>query len=140
MAIRCVIVDDNDRFLRVAREVLERDGIAVVGVASTSAEALRVVDGLRPDVTLVDVDLGEESGFELAERFRGTRPAARPSVILISAYEERDFADLVAASPVLGYLSKANLSGTAVLEILGTGDDQDWARPGDDQEHWARPG
>jgi CheY-like chemotaxis protein len=125
VAIRCLIVDDNDRFLRVAREVLERDGIAVVGVASTSAEALRRVDELRPDVTLIDVYLGEESGFELAERFRETRPAARPSVILISAYEERDFADLVAASSVLGFLSKANLSGRAIQEILATGRDQE---------------
>ncbi len=66
MVLRCVIVDDSARFLEAARALLEREGVDVVGVASTIAEALRLVDEVRPDVTLVDIDLGAESGFDLA--------------------------------------------------------------------------
>jgi DNA-binding NarL/FixJ family response regulator len=64
--MRCLIVDDSPRFVDAARGLLERQGITVVGVASTSAEALRRTGELRPDVTLVDIDLGGESGLELA--------------------------------------------------------------------------
>jgi CheY-like chemotaxis protein len=68
MMLRCLIVDDSPHFLDAARGLLERQGITVVGVASTSAEALRRAQELRPDVTLVDIDLGGESGLELARR------------------------------------------------------------------------
>jgi CheY-like chemotaxis protein len=64
--VRCLIVDDNHRFLQVARVMLEREGSDVVGVASTSAEAIQRAHELRPDVALVDVDLGAECGFDLA--------------------------------------------------------------------------
>src|SRR4029079_4666577 len=68
MPVRCLIVDDNLGFLEAARKLLEREGLSIAGVASTSAEALREAELLRPDVVLVDVSLGEESGLELARR------------------------------------------------------------------------
>jgi DNA-binding NarL/FixJ family response regulator len=58
MPIRCLLVDDNPLFLDAASELLGREGIDVVGAASTTAEAIRLVMELRPDVTLVDIDLG----------------------------------------------------------------------------------
>jgi DNA-binding NarL/FixJ family response regulator len=120
MAVRCLIVDDNDRFLEAARDALERDGITVVGVASNSAEALARNHDLRPDVALVDVCLGEESGFVLAEQIVGERPGppGRPAVILVSTYAERDFDDMVESSAALAFLSKSDLSGRAIREIL----------------------
>ena len=63
-----LIVDDNWLFLEAARDRLEREGLRVVGVAATSAEALHRAEELRPDVVLVDVMLRGESGFELARR------------------------------------------------------------------------
>jgi CheY-like chemotaxis protein len=118
-----LIVDDNDYFLVAARDLLEREGVAVVGVASTSADALQRVDDLRPDVALVDIDLGQESGFDLARRLDGANYAQPPSVILISAYAEKDFTDMIAASPAVAFLSKSDISGTAIHDILGsTGD------------------
>jgi CheY-like chemotaxis protein len=66
--MRCLIVDDSPRFLDAARGLLERQGITVVGVASNSAEALERTEELQPDVTLLDIDLGGESGLELARR------------------------------------------------------------------------
>ena len=116
MALRCLIVDDSARFLEAARELLEREGITIVGVASTSAEALERAQELRPDVALVDIDLGGESGFELAQRIADA-PVPLP-VILVSTRSEDEFAELIETSPALGYLSKAHLSAHAVRHLL----------------------
>lgn len=99
MTLRCLIVDDSPRFLDAARGLLEYQGVTVVGVASNSAEALRRAEELRPDVTLVDVDLGGESGLELARRLDGAAGVARAAVILISTHAEQDYAELIATSP-----------------------------------------
>jgi DNA-binding NarL/FixJ family response regulator len=110
--LRCVIVDDNPSVLIAARGLLEREGISVVGVASNTAEALEAVAELRPDVVLVDIDLGGESGFDLARRLDGA------SVILISTHAERDYADLIEASPAVGFLAKSELSASAIRAVL----------------------
>jgi DNA-binding NarL/FixJ family response regulator len=113
--LRCLIVDDSPRFLEAARGLLERQGVAVVGVASNSAEALRRAGELRPDVTLLDIDLGGESGLELARRLHGQAPAP---VILISTHAEQDYAELIAASPAIGFLPKTTLSADAIRALL----------------------
>jgi two-component system, NarL family, nitrate/nitrite response regulator NarL len=113
MALRCVIVDDSPRFLEAARALLEQEGIEVVGVAWDAATARRLIDELRPDVTLVDVDLGAESGFDLA---RELEPHSK--VILISTHAEEDLAGLIKASPALAFVAKTRLSAQAILEAL----------------------
>ena len=103
-----------------ARGLLEYQGVTVVGVASNSAEALRRAEELRPDVTLVDVDLGGESGLELARRLDGAAGVARAAVILISTHAEQDYAELIATSPAIGFLSKAGISADAIEELLNS--------------------
>jgi DNA-binding NarL/FixJ family response regulator len=121
--LRCLIVDDSSRFLDAARGLLERQGITVVGVASTGAEALQRAGELRPDVTLVDIDLGGESGLELARRLHGQAGPAPAPVILISTHAEQDYAELIAASPAIGFLPKTALSAAAIRDLLaGRGD------------------
>jgi DNA-binding NarL/FixJ family response regulator len=123
MALRSLIVDDNIHFLTAARDLLEREGVEVVGVASSGAEALQLAGMLRPDVALVDIDLGDESGLDLARRLVGA-DGKRSRVVLISAYSENDFADLIAASPAVGFLSKAELSAAKIEEVLQMGQDR----------------
>ncbi len=118
MALRCVMVDDSARFLEAARALLQREGVAVVGVASTIAEALALVDQVRPDVTLVDIDLGAESGFDLASRLARAADGEPSRAILISTHAEADFADLIDSSPAAGFLSKSDLSAEAIDAIL----------------------
>jgi two-component system, NarL family, nitrate/nitrite response regulator NarL len=115
MSLRFLIVDDNAQFLGAARDLLERQGVDVVGVCSSGSEAVRLAGDLRPDVTLVDIDLGAESGFDVARELVDTVGAR---VILISTYAERDFTDLIAASPALGFVSKSDLSASAIREAL----------------------
>jgi DNA-binding NarL/FixJ family response regulator len=114
--MRCLIVDDSPHFLDAARGLLERQGVTVVGVASTGAEALQRALELRPDVTLLDIDLGGESGLELARRLHGQDGPA--PVILISTHAEQDYAELIAASPAVGFLSKNALSAAAIHGLL----------------------
>jgi CheY-like chemotaxis protein len=118
VALRCLIVDDNPEFLVAARDLLQRQGVDVVGVASTGPEALALAQELRPDVAVVDVELGEETGFDIARRLAAATGLEDARVVLVSAYGEGDLADLIAASPAVGFLSKAVLSGPAIRDLL----------------------
>ncbi|MGN9909845.1 response regulator transcription factor [Phytohabitans sp. LJ34] len=118
MVRRCLIVDDNERFLAVARTSLERDGLEVVGTATTVADALDKTDRLHPDVVLVDIALGAESGFDLTRQLVERHPDLRARVVLISTRREDDYADLIALSPAAGFVWKAQLSGGAVRELV----------------------
>jgi DNA-binding NarL/FixJ family response regulator len=118
MRLRCVIVDDNPAVVRAASDLLEGEGISVVGVAATGDEAVSLVEELEPDVVLVDIDLGPESGFELTRRLVHSLEAASLRVILISTHDEADYGNLIAASPAIGFLPKSDLSATAVRRLL----------------------
>jgi DNA-binding NarL/FixJ family response regulator len=116
--LRCLIVDDNPGFLHAARVLLEREGVEVVGVASTGTEAIQRIQELTPDVTLLDIHLGAESGFEVARRLHQKANHVPSPVILISTHAEQDYADLIEASPALGFLAKSDLSASAVRDLL----------------------
>lgn len=118
-SLRCVIVDDSPAFLDTAAKVLGREGITIVGMASTIAEALECIGELRPDVTVVDVDLGGESGFDLAEHLAGGPVLS--AVILTSTHAEQEFEDLIADSPALGFVPKVALSPNAIRGLLNGG-------------------
>jgi DNA-binding NarL/FixJ family response regulator len=118
MPLRVVIVDDSDSFLDAARVLLEREGASVVGVASTTAEALGRAEEQQPDVILVDIKLAGESGFECARCLDQHDHLVEPAVILISTHSEEDLADLIAESPAAGFLSKSELSADAIRRIL----------------------
>jgi len=118
VTLRALIVDDSPRFLAAARGLLERQGMAVVGVASTTVEALQRIEQLRPDVVLLDIDLGGESGFEVARLLRRETGPPPPRVILISTHAGEDYADLIAASPAVGFLPKTALSAGAIRDLL----------------------
>ncbi|MCU1459607.1 MAG: putative response regulator [Actinomycetia bacterium] len=113
MRSRLLIVDDNRHFLEAAKDLLERQGAEVVGVCSTGADAARLAAELRPDVVLVDVDLGPEDGLDVAARFGGS-----PPVLLISAYSEAEIADLLACSTAVGFISKTDLSADRIVALL----------------------
>ena len=114
-----MIVDDDEAFVRAAHAVLERDGVTVAGAASNCAEAVMRAEALRPDVVLIDIRLGEESGFDVARRLADNNHAA--ALIMTSTYSAADYADLIAESPAAGFVPKAQLSGAAIRRVLGMG-------------------
>jgi CheY-like chemotaxis protein len=121
MSVRCLLVDDSHEFLETAHKVLESGGITVVGHASSSAEALLQASETSPDVVLVDISLGSESGFDLARRLTTAPETRRSAVILISTHGEEEFTDLIAASAAIGFLPKWKLSAGAIEDLLGRG-------------------
>ena len=102
------------------RALLEAQWIEVVGGAGSAAEALAQIAELAPDVALIDIDLGAESGLALARRVHDGAAGAGPKVILISAHDQSEFADLIEATPAVGFLSKTDLSAAMIRRTLAT--------------------
>jgi DNA-binding NarL/FixJ family response regulator len=122
MAVRCLIVDDHLSFCEAARDLLEGQGVDVVGCATSSAEALRSARELRPEVALVDIDLGADSGFGLARRLAERIDGHAPRIILISTHDEREFVKLIESSPAVGFLAKTELSAERIQQLLDSTD------------------
>jgi DNA-binding NarL/FixJ family response regulator len=123
--LRCLLVDDSHRFRQAARGLLEREGIAVVGMAATGAEALRLAKEVRPDVALVDIDLGGQSGFDVVRLLHGEAGLDPAQLILISTHSGDDYADLISASPVAGFLAKTTLCAAGIRALLRLRNDGD---------------
>jgi two-component system nitrate/nitrite response regulator NarL len=117
VALRCLIVDDNEAFLASASRLLCAQGLEVVARASSGAVALRLGRQLQPDVALVVVQLGDEYGLELARRLAANALATR--VILISTHSKDELGELVADSPAVGFLPKPAVGADAIAKLLG---------------------
>jgi CheY-like chemotaxis protein len=100
MAARILIVDDHPSFRASVRALLE-------------AEGYEVALALRPDVVLLDVQLPDIDGFEVAGRLRGG-----PAVVLTSSRDASDYGPLPARSGARGFVPKADLSGAGLAELL----------------------
>jgi CheY-like chemotaxis protein len=120
MRPRVLIVDDNSGFRTAARQLLARGGFTVVAEAGDGAEALRAAHAHTPDLAIVDVQLPDLDGFEVAERLRTLDPA--PEVILTSSLDGTDFGALVASSSALGFIPKAELSASTIEALLARND------------------
>ena len=118
VGLRCLLVDDNTALLEAMSLLLEREGVTIVGIASSTAEALRQACAQRPDVVLVDISLGGENGFDLVRRLADPGRRGQMTMILISTRSETDYAELIAESPAAGFLPKSEVSATAIRRIL----------------------
>lgn len=116
--LTALIVDDSPPFFEAAKQLLADDGVTVVGFAATSDEAVTKSLALTPDVALVDIDLGNESGFDVAQRL-AELPEGGPPVVLISAESGSELEELLDVSAALGFVSKTDLSGDAIRRLLG---------------------
>jgi DNA-binding NarL/FixJ family response regulator len=112
-----LIVDDHAGFRRRARALLEADGFDVVGEAESGDEALAACAELHPELVLLDVQLPDVDGFEVARRLHGVNGGV--AIVLTSSRDRSDFGSLVAESPVLGFVPKGELSGAAIAALLG---------------------
>jgi two-component system, NarL family, nitrate/nitrite response regulator NarL len=112
---RCLIVDDSQAFLSSARALLESQGMTVTACALSGENALTIAKRAQPDLALVDVELAGEDGFMLARSLITQDPTLR--VVMVSAYELEDIADLVAGCGASGFISKIAL-GRQALEAL----------------------
>jgi DNA-binding NarL/FixJ family response regulator len=111
-----LIVDDHPSFRANARALLEAEGFEVVGEAADGASALQAAAELSPQVVLLDVQLPDMDGFEVATRL--TNGGGGPAVVLVSSRDGSDFGPLVERSGARGFIPKAELSGAALLSLL----------------------
>jgi DNA-binding NarL/FixJ family response regulator len=114
MAISVLIVDDHPSFRASARMLLESEGFEVVGEAEDGEGALLAVRELNPDVVLLDVQLPDIDGPEVAARLAAANGLS-PVVVLTSS---RDLHDLGAIGGVRGFIPKSELSGAALEALL----------------------
>ena len=113
MPQRVLIVDDNGRFRAAARQLLERAGFVIVAEAETGTSGIEQAQTYRPDLAIVDLQLPDCDGFEVAARLPDS-----VHVILISSLDSTDFGALVASSRALGFIPKAELSASAIEALL----------------------
>ena len=116
MAIRVLIVDDHESFRSSARLLLEAEGYEVVGEAETGQAGLSAAAELRPDVILLDVQLPDLDGFDVAARLATGEDA--PRVVITSSRDASDFGPAIARSGARGFVPKNELSGEALAALL----------------------
>jgi len=113
-----LIVDDNPSFCASARTLLEREGYEVAEAADGTSGLARAGQ-LRPDLVLLDIQLPDMDGFEVADRLAALEPA--PAVVLISSRAASDYGSLVATSPARGFISKSELSAESIRTVVALG-------------------
>ena len=111
-----LIVDDHPTFRASARLLLEAEGFDVVGEADSGRSAIEKSEQLAPDLVLLDVQLPDINGFEVASRV--THADRPPAVILVSSRDGGDFGPLVKSSGARGFVPKADLSGELLRALL----------------------
>ena len=116
MATRVLIVDDHTAFRSRAKRMLEAEGFEVIGEAADGASGVDAAQRLAPDVVLLDLQLPDTTGFEVAEAI-AARPAS-PAVVITSTRENDDYDDRARRSGARGFVSKAELSGAAIEQLL----------------------
>lgn len=117
MNTTALIVDDHRLFRTSARLLLQAEGFDVVGEAVDGDSAVAEVDRLRPDVVVLDVQLPDTTGFDVARRLFGAGFAGR--VVLVSSRRASEYGDQVDASGAAGFVAKDELSGPALRAALG---------------------
>ena len=116
MGSRVLVVDDHASYRSIARRVLAADGFTVVGEASGGIEAIRVSGDLRPDLVLLDVQLPDMDGFEVAVSL--ARQIGPPAVVLVSSRSRADYGSRIEECGARGFIAKSALSGEAVRRLF----------------------
>jgi DNA-binding NarL/FixJ family response regulator len=112
-----LIVDDHPGFRSAARALLEADGFEVVGEAADGESGLAAAERLRPGLVLLDIQLPDLDGFEVARRLSQTEDP--PAIVLVSSRDSSAYRRRLADSPARGFIPKSDLSGAAVTALVG---------------------
>jgi DNA-binding NarL/FixJ family response regulator len=113
---RILIVDDHPGFRASARRMLVAGGFEVVGEAGDGAEAVHAARDLRPDVVLLDVQLPDANGIDLAARL--SENGAGAVVVLTSSRPADQLGPGLTASGALGFIRKDELTAAAIAELV----------------------
>lgn len=115
-ARRVLVVDDHPSFRRCASALLEAEGFEVVGEAEDGVSALAAADRLDPELVLLDIQLPDTDGFEVARRLLAERPALR--IVLVSSRDRSEYGPLIETSGARGFITKGDLSRQTLERVL----------------------
>ena len=118
MATTVLIVDDNGGFRAWARVLLESAGYTVAGEAADGASALAAALASPPEVMLLDVQLPDTDGFEVARRLRAERSDV--AVVLTSTRDALDYGARIGSCGARGFVSKDELCAQALADVLAS--------------------
>ena len=116
MSMTALVVDDHAGFRSSARFLLEMEGFEVVGEAVDGASAVTEVERLQPEFVLLDVQLPDGHGFDVAREILGR--GLHPRIVLVSSRDESDYGDSIASSGAIGFVTKGDLSGDRLRALL----------------------
>jgi DNA-binding NarL/FixJ family response regulator len=116
MPTTVLIVDDHPSFRATARMLLEAEGYAVIGEASTGQGGIDRARALRPDLMVLDVNLPDIDGFAVASSLATDEEP--PAIVLVSSRDGADFGELIERCGARGFIPKAELSGEALRELV----------------------
>ncbi len=115
--IDVLIVDDERYFCHVARDVISKcSRFSVVGETYSAMQAMEMVERLKPDLVLMDVEMGEISGLQATHSIKRRHPATQ--VVLMSIYDEREYSRLARIAGALAFVSKKDLNASTLLTAL----------------------
>jgi DNA-binding NarL/FixJ family response regulator len=112
-----MIIDDHAGFVDAARKLLSTEGFDVVGDAPDGQSGVALVEQMHPDVVLLDIQLPDIDGFEVARRLVDITPS--PAVVLTSSRDALDYGSRVGAAPARGFIGKAELTGKRLAALVG---------------------
>jgi DNA-binding NarL/FixJ family response regulator len=112
-----LIVDDHRAFRESASALLAAAGYRVVGLACDGAEAMAQTALLSPQIVLLDIQLPDVDGFEVAERLGAVSDP--PHVVLISSRDASSYGTRLGAAPACGFIAKRKLSGATLAALVG---------------------
>jgi DNA-binding NarL/FixJ family response regulator len=115
-ARRILVVDDHAGFRRCASALLSAEGFEVAGEAESGEAALELAADLEPELVLLDIQLPDLDGFEVAERLLARDPGLK--VVLISSRDRSSYGSAIERSGALGFIWKGELSGGTLEKVL----------------------
>lgn len=115
-ARRVLVVDDHPSFRRCASALLESEGFEVVGEAADGVSAVAEAERLTPELVLLDVQLPDVDGFEVAKRLLARDPEL--SIVLVSSRDRSEYGRLIETSGARGFVAKDDLSGPTLETLL----------------------
>lgn len=116
--LRVLVADDQPEFLALAKVLLnDEERMTVVGVAASGLEAISLIPQVTPDVVVLDVQMPGMDGFAVTQEIKRRHPDVR--VLVVSATDNQQYAELARQYGAIRFLPKRELSAAVVAELVG---------------------
>lgn len=123
MDFKVIIIDDHPLFSRGLSQLIEtQKDYKVIGMAKNRNEALSLLDSVKPDLAIVDLNLGQEDGLELIKDILVIHPKTK--ILVLSMHDERFYAERALKAGAKGYIMKEEAESQVInaIQTVANGD------------------